>query len=452
MSPIPAGIVASAHKVPLPTTDGSAYGITAANHGVTSFYPMNETSGTVMTDLTQARNGSYLAVGTNTTLNSPNPLYVGATGTVKSNGTFTPAVLPTSAWQNMTSFSVGMWFRPTSSGDILGVLSQYSGGSNSNWMIWQRRNRLNFYTWVSPQLTDIDNGPLLRVGFDYFLTVVISGTSAKFYVNGALQTTTTLVAPFGVLPDINVGAYSNDEAPGYYSGLAFFNGIALSDAQVLEQYNAGKIDRERTAQLYYKFDETAGPTMNDSSGKARHGTYAAPTYMQAALHPTNSTWAIKSNASGFGIGSTTYAEWMNTGEFTLTFWCRVPATAENVKAVASRWGSSNGWIVWWRSNCLGFLINGGTGSREVLGPTAVPNSVKKYAVRLNANVLSFFVDGVKVGSDATLPDIAPAPTHALQVGSYNGASNQSVAIYDSMKFYHVALSDAEILADYNADL
>src|SRR5207237_1064625 len=116
-------------------------------------------------------------------------------------------------------------------------------------------------------------------------------TQSKLYIDGQLRTLTQLVgtpATRSVTSQVRIGGWVTDSINYKFNGrmdeVAFYN-RALSDAEVLAQYNArssgnysATIKSAGTvANLvgYYRMDETSGTTVLDSSGLAppNHGSF-----------------------------------------------------------------------------------------------------------------------------------------------------------------------------------
>lgn len=225
-----------------------------------------------------------------------------------------------------------------------------------------------------------------------------------------------------------------------------------------------------TPLVYLELNDTSGTTATDTSGNARHGTYATSSgtgYVlnQTGIVSTRADGNVKFvNAAGAETSPSTgyvtipYGAWTNlTGDFTVECWYQPPASGNTGGVLC---GHRNSVVQWdlnlFTSGELQFRI-WGDGFATPFGVTAedalIFDNRKAYhivGVHSGTSML-LYVDGVLQGT-ATGPTAVIANTvDAVGINSTGSAASQTiVGRMACFALYGTALSAARIAAHYTA--
>lgn len=204
---------------------------------------------------------------------------------------------------------------------------------------------------------------------------------------------------------------------------------------------------------YYRLGEPAGsPTMVDSSGFDRSGTYAGGVALGAAPVPTNPSVLDRAADLANGRGVVPSSSLPTPAAFTVECWFK-PDTLGSEQYLASRWGATSGSRPW----ALGIATDSrlrffaATGS-ELRAPEPLVAGERYHAVATyGASAATLYINGVAVASTTSF--IAPATTaRDLVVGAIY-TSNYGFGfdgVLDEVAVYPSALSQSRVAAHYNA--
>jgi hypothetical protein len=211
----------------------------------------------------------------------------------------------------------------------------------------------------------------------------------------------------------------------------------------------------RSPALYLRHGEAAGSTtMVDSSGNGRNGAYnGSPTLGVAPLIANDSDTAVTMNASG-QFAEIGYATWMaGWTSFTLMGWIKRASIGSYHTILARDNTGSNGP---WRlrvndTNHLEFLL-WHTGLTVLAGvSTLAANTRYHVAARYNGAQMTVHVNGSTDATVAATGALNSVDTPTLRVGGYGfGTAEEFNGTLDELQVYTTALTDAQILADYQA--
>lgn len=412
-----------------------------------AFWLFEETSGTSAADDTgNSRTMTYAAGATLAQAG----LYTGSTYSVKGGGSGAGAasIAYASGWMSTTAFTVGGWVTPTNTADIAGLFSQWG---THGWIVWQRRGKIGLVTQTSTQ-QESDGSPILLNKPTHIMVRLSSGV-VDLFINGAKKATITLSSSFsgsfGSSPALELGRYNGG---GYtnakFDGFAYFDS-ALSDANILAIAAEAPLARDTTVKAWWKLDETSGTTMTDSSGAGLNGTYSGAILNQTALRGSGA--AAKGGTTGQGVANVTAAAGsvFDTGEFTVIFNLN-PANTSNSKGLITRWNGI-GWLIWQSNSKISFYQEWAVGaSQQYDGPAISAGTNRRVAVTVTTGVVKMYADGVLLYTwNPTTP--IPGTSLPVQIGGYNGG-NYSEAVFDDIKFYDVALTDAEVAYEFSPSL
>lgn len=194
------------------------------------------------------------------------------------------------SWDDTNAVSWSFWMKPTdTSSTRKGVIGKtYSG---YEWSFYQEDDELKLVYWNSGggHTNDMDDtwGSVLNANQWTHVTYTWDGTTSKFYADGELVNSKTAADP-----SINQDRSNQVMIGGniYVWGDSYFNGFldevrvypyVISEDQIKQDYNRGYASllgvKDETFMSdglvgYWKFDESSGTTVADSSGNGDFGT------------------------------------------------------------------------------------------------------------------------------------------------------------------------------------
>lgn len=185
--------------------------------------------------------------GNNSTLvNSPTFNAGDAGGSLTFNGT--NQYVPTLSGNGLSTFTISMWFRTTSSGtgpsywqhpQLTGKSS--AGGTSGDFGIHVVGGNIGYWTGLSNPDSSW-SGASVNNNRWTSVTVVANGSTTSLYLNGVLQTGSGLSVARGLNSEAFwIGGKGGSESPGSYLactiGNFLFYNVNLSAQEILEDYN-----------------------------------------------------------------------------------------------------------------------------------------------------------------------------------------------------------------------
>lgn len=219
------------------------------------------------------------------------------------------------------------------------------------------------------------------------------------------------------------------------------------------QYQSQAIARGPAA--YYRHGEAVGSTtMVDLSGNSRNGAYQnSPTLGQPALIANDSDTAVQFASASQQYGEVGFASWMSGWTaFTIMGWIKRAASGSSHTIAARDLTGGNGP---WRlrvnsSDKLSFIV-WHTGAQELVGVTSLSASTRyHYAARYSGSTMSVFLNGASDNSASASGALNSVDSPNLRIGAYGSMFELFNGIEDETQIYTRSLTDAEILADYQA--
>jgi signal peptidase I len=279
----------------------------------------------------------------------------------------------------------------------------------------------------------------------------------------------------GVVPALALLVAGGVAITGTHTATAGFASRTTSGSNTWQV--AAAIPKPYTAQVladgpyaYYQVDEASGPTMADSSGNARIGTYSSiGTYRQNGALPNNPGTSVALNGGNGRMisGGPTVA---GPGTYSLELWFRTSTTAGGkligFESTRNATSPSFDRHVFMRPD--GRLVYGGwsdilLGTATVLSPSAYNNggwhhllvTAKPRGLGLLRQDAVMYVDGAAVASGpATLPrsyDGWWRVGHgSLATGSGYPASASFTGSIDQVAIYHSALTATRVQSHWAA--
>ena len=198
----------------------------------------------------------------------------------------------------------------------------------------------------------------------------------------------------------------------------------------------------------WAFDEGAGTTTADASGRGNAGTVTGASWTTQGRYGN----ALSFNGSSSMVRVADSASLDLTTAMTLSAWIRPTASQSGWRTILQR--ETDAYFLN-ASNSTGPLrpSGGGTfgGNTQFLsGPTASPvNAWTHVALTYDGATLQLFVNGTQVASRATTGAIQ-ATDNPLWIGGNNPYGEYFQGLIDEVRVYDRALTQADIQADMNA--
>jgi len=217
---------------------------------------------------------------------------------------------------------------------------------------------------------------------------------------------------------------------------------------------------------YWKFDESSGITVSDSSNYGNDGEFNGETFNDGTIYGADYTTGKYGNALQFdGI----IDDYVNAGsgssldiygEITLEAWVKVNAVSANSPFVVARIG--NGWATW--DYGLFFdTVGGGEGrwgahfsngvddwnniaQNQAVTPGTWQHIVGTYD---GVSIAKLYINGVLVKTNNYAITMISSPIDTTRIGN-SGGSAYANAVIDEVKIYNRVLSQSEIQADMNS--
>jgi hypothetical protein len=291
-------------------------------------------------------------------------------------------------------------------------------------------------------------------------TVVGDNSSSVFYINGSQVGTTA----YGAGGNRHWAWGGIDGQPfGYVANMYYYN-RKLGAGEITQMYNylSPRFPNIITSNLVLYYDPSnslsysgSGTTLTDLTGAGLNGTMTAITY-------TNPYFTYNGSTSQVSIADNASLE-PGTGDWTVEVWLRYNVIAGKTRTYVSKTNNGGGSADWG----YGFRTNAnlnttyfevGNGTTSVTSPsTSVTTGVWYQIVGVWTNValnsIALYKNGAIVGNNSHSFTSVKNTTTPLYLGNYNG--NEFAQQFDGnmgiVRIYNKALTDAEVLNNYNAN-
>jgi hypothetical protein len=445
-----------------PVYPAGSYPAKVVADGATSYWRLNETSGTTAVDVIGGANGT---ISGGVTLGQPGAL-AESDKAMAFNGTTGKILLTPATGLIAPQFTIEAWAKMSSAHDGHVFCKSIGGATQSCWSLFHWGGSYYFrVVTADAQLHDIAWGSAPLNQWLHFVGTH-DGTTARLYVNGAEVGNT----PAGAnrtgqgAGDAYIGiAEDGSGYPwlGVLDEVAFYQ-TALTAAQVSAHYAARLVvvssyppgsypDKVVTdgAAAYWRLGETSGTTAVDAIGGNNGTITGGVTLNQAGAISGGDTAMVFNGTTGY-ISVPSSAAITPTGSFTVETWVKT-LTATEVPLV-EKFDAGNAGFMFSLNNFGGgnyYALWVGNGWVE--GPGVVADGQWHHLVGVwNGTTVSLYLDGAVRRSIAPTGVNLPATTHALEIARRYDISVYSNASLDEVAFYSTALTAPQIAAHYAA--
>ncbi|MGI6278198.1 MAG: DUF2341 domain-containing protein [Patescibacteria group bacterium] len=393
------------------------------------------------------------------------------------------------SWSTSDSFSISLWIKANSVSGNQGIIGKGAAGGYGNynweWSLKLSDSTLSFIYWNTSGsgILNLTSSESISANEWIYVYVTYSSTEkAKMYIENKLVATDTDIS--GTLQDrstpVLIGhAYGSNGANYYFNG--FIDEVkiypyARTEEQIRSDYVAGASSKgsgavfghkAETAQItpiaskliaHWKFNEGFGEDVHDSRG-SNHGSFgvggSAPTWTNEGKFGK----ALSFDGVDDYISTISPTGNLNpeTGDFTISAWIYKPSDGKSAPGIISKNGNP------------GFKFNINSGNRlllaiydgswhNFLSNTDVIEMDKWQHVAVAADRDSnanFFVNGESAGSQdiSSMSSVNLSNSSSLRIGDDNWCRSYYCGQYDGkideVKIYNAALTQEEILQDYN---
>ncbi len=296
----------------------------------------------------------------------------------------------------------------------------------------------------------------------YHVTCTANGTTQKLYVNGIQEDSDALSGSIAEATDLRVGARSFTSAASFFPGILDeirLYDYALSSSQVAWNFNRGG------PIAWYKMDEGADTTINDSSGNGLTGSLVLGGSPTTATAWANGAAGKINRAMSFDgtddrIEKTNDAKLNPGNNFTLAAWVNPDTTAyqqiinkqHSAGNVSPHWGVVYRMFINNGSNTFDCGAFNGTTTVTVQSPAnAVQTGAWQHvACTLDGSNLKIYVNGKQVGSSAFTGTVPSNDTGTLFIGARTITTTSYFdGLIDDAQLFGYSMTDQQIKNLYN---
>lgn len=223
---------------------------------------------------------------------------------------------------------------------------------------------------------------------------------------------------------------------------------SVTDAPIAPEGSAGEGgSTARGLVLEWSFDDGSGTVVADSSGHGHTGTATGGTWSADRKGVAGKAYTFTSPSSIVVAPASSELDRTATGELTLMAWVRFDTEPNHSVFVSVEYGA--------KESAFGLEMHSATslnywdGVGHIAQADGLPNVMGAWhhtAVVARAANIRLYLDGTVIGQGVA--DVAPRTATRFVAGRSN-YDNRIGGALDDVRFFQVALSDAEIVSEMN---
>ncbi|WP_187274343.1 sialidase family protein [Paenibacillus sp. N3.4] len=404
------------------------------NKSIVGNWSLDETSGNTVVDSATGLNPGTIVNATRNTNGK-----FGSALTFDGSGDYVNLGDPASGafdFGTSQNFSVSAWVKTSVTGTTKYILNK--GDTNASyWLRFEENNTIKFLLDYGSTFDAAQSTATYTDGLWHHVVGVADRVAGlKLYVDGVLvgqDNSPTSGTISNSLP-LTIGNSSSNTMNGLIDEVRLYN-YALNSAEVGHLYGLNG---------YWKFDETTGSTVLDSTYNGYHGTITNA--VRSASGMFGGALSFDGNGDYVSLGDpfSNAFDFGTTGSFSVSAWVKtsMPGT---IKYIVNK-GDTNAayWLRFETNNTIKFLLDYGSTSDAVQSTATFADGQWHHVVAVadRALGLKLYVDSVLVGQNTTLTGGNISNAFPLTVG-VNSASTMN-GLIDQVSIYAYPLSAADV--------
>ena len=279
--------------------------------------------------------------------------------------------------------------------------------------------------------------------------VVLSWSASSEAVSYFMKRATVNGGPYTTIANPTTATYTDTAA---FNGTTYYYVVSATNS-VGESANSAQVTAAPAAMFaHWKFNETSGATAVDSIA-ARNGTLNSGAVFTTGKFSNS----VALNGGGSYVSLPTSVVSSLSGNFSIAAWVYVNANGTWARVFDFGTGTTAYMFLAPVSggNTVRYAIttSAGAGEQRIDGPILSAGAWHHVAVTVSGNTGILFVDGVGVGTNAsmTLKPSSLGSTTLNYIGKSQFADPYFNGRVDDFRIYNVALSSAQVVALANSD-
>ena len=337
-----------------------------------------------------------------------------------------------------SDFTYSFWFNIDSTSGQYSLFSWGNTINDGSAAVIVRNNNGSLSIYNSGAYS---SGTSVISGTWYNLTATYKNNQTLVYINGELKITfnrAMAAAYISHLTNLYFGTGYNGLAQAQIDEARIYN-RALSPAEITQLYNFNP-----NPIGYFKFEDE-GNTVQDSSGIGNTGLWSnSSSHYEIGKIGKSAIFTGSNNilVSSTSTYSTPYA-------LTLSAWIK-PNTSTGARMIIS---NLNSWDYRIYQNGLGLgmqvSLDDGNSGYHTATNVLTANQWQFVTGTFDGSTVKLYVNGQQVLNNTASGTIID-PNPSIRIGSNGGGSENFLGNIDEVKIYNYALSDTEILQEYNS--
>jgi hypothetical protein len=467
-------VTVTANTVGTATSFPVCYRDAALADNPSSYWALNETSGTTAADSKGSNNATYR---NGVSLGQPGALPDAINGKAATfDGTDDDVQGPNVfGFTGTASFSVEFWVMRSSVNEnmwrpVVMKEDMITGPGRQGWGMWlgpendgdpANQDTIGIERWNGNSQDGVGSYTHLRAGVWYHVAGTYDGAGLRIYVNGDLEKSaaSTMSMNSHTVP-LYFGSLGSFSDPAWFSRftgsldeVAIYS-TALTATQIRNHYNAGRCYKDGVLAdgpaAYWRLGEGAGGTALEGA-HGYHGTYVgSPTLGQTGALNLDASTSVTFNGTT-QYASIPYDSSLNPAQVTIEAWAKPTGGSGTARTIAASQDTNKGYLLGIGSdNKWRFTVGTGSATNVAASSSTVTlNSWAHLVGTYDGTTARLYVDGVQAGSTTTGSSINT--TRAFGIGATNSGGSWAgffPGSIDEVAVYTAALSQARIQAHY----